>query len=214
MTYRKVPLANGCFYHVFNKSIAGFEIFRYSEEYLRMLETLRFYRTALTGESFSLVLRGHGLHAPEVHGSKRVRILAYCLMPTHIHLFLEQITADGIEDFMRYATGGYSKYFNRRAKRKGPLWESRFEARLVETDAYALHLARYIHLNPVSAGLLEKPEDWEFSSYGEYLKCAGGEPVCEYKHVMDISPETVRRFTKDWADYQRSLQIIKGLLID
>jgi putative transposase len=214
MGYRKVPLVNGCFYHVFNKSIAGFEIFRYREEYLRMLEALRFYRTAVKGESFSLALRDEYLYAPEAHGPKRVRVLAYCIMPTHLHLFLEQVTDDGITDFMRYATGGYTKYFNLRAKRKGPLWEARFERRLVETDAYALHLARYIHLNPTSANLVEKPEDWEFSSYREYLGRSLGEPLCEFKHVINTPPETVRRFTEDRVDYQRSLQIIKGLMLD
>ena len=214
MGYRKVPLANGCHYHVFNKSIAGFEIFRYREEYLRMLQTLRFYRTALKGESYSLALRDKYLYAPEVHGPERVRVLAYCIMPTHVHLFLEQITSDGIADFMRYATGGYTKYFNLRAKRKGPLWESRFESRLVKTDIYALHLARYIHLNPTSAGLANKPNDWEFSSYHEYLEQSQDKHFCEFKHAINASPETIRKFTEDREDYQRSLQIIKSLILE
>ena len=69
MSCRKVPLANGCFYHVFNKSIAGFEIFRYREEYRRMLESLRFYRTAVKGESFSLALRDELTRLERVAGA-------------------------------------------------------------------------------------------------------------------------------------------------
>ncbi len=212
--YRKVPIANGFFYHVFNRSIAGFEIFRFREEYLRMTEALRFYRTSTKGQSFSLVARSERLGDPEIYGPGRVRVIAYCIMPTHLHLFLEQLTKDGIEDYMRFVTGGYAMYFNQRADRKGPLWESRFQVRSVETDAYALHLTRYIHLNPTSAGLVDKPEDWEFSSFHEHLGMADDEHLCDLRNILSMSPEAVRRFTQDRADYQRSLQTIKNLILD
>jgi putative transposase len=85
---------------------------------------------------------------------------------------------------------------------------------LGDTDAYALHLARYIHLNPVSAGISVKPEDWEFSSYQEYLERPPARSFCEFTRRIPMSPEAVRKFTEDRADYQRSLQMIKSLLLD
>ena len=211
---RKVPLANGSFYHAFNRSIAGFEIFRFREEYQRMTEAMRFYRTSVQGQSFSLVSRSERLGDPGLHGPARVRVIAYCLMPTHIHLFLEQLKESGVEEYMRYVTGGYAMYFNQRAERKGPLWESRFQVRCVETDSYALHLSRYIHLNPTSAGLVEKAEDWEFSSYQEHLGISKDETLCDFRKILSLSPEVVRKFTQDRTDYQRSLQILKAYLFD
>ncbi|MFA7255791.1 MAG: hypothetical protein WC133_06815 [Candidatus Omnitrophota bacterium] len=214
MGRRKVPLACGCFYHIFNRSIAGFEIFRYPAEYQRFRATLRYYKTAISTRSFSIALRLNKLNAPEMHGPDRVRILAYCLMPTHFHLFLEQLAPNGIEDYVRFIEAGYAHFFNLRSKRRGPLWESRFENRLVEADPYALHLMRYIHLNPVSTGLAKKAEGWEFSSYHEHLARSQEEPLCAFKDIMDLSPATIKKFTDNRADYQRSLALIKGLILD
>lgn len=214
MGRRKTILANGCYYHVFNRSIAGFEIFREDGGSQRMLEVLRFYRTALKGLCFSHALSLGKTCDPEKHGPARIRILAYCLMPTHFHLFLEQLTAHGISDCMRCVEQGYSTYFNLRHRRKGPLWESKFKSVMVTDDAHAQHLARYIHLNPTSAGLTQRPEDWEFSSYREHLGAARGESLCEFRKLLGMTPEDVRRFTENRIDYQKSLQEIKYLLLD
>ena len=64
----------------------------------------------------------------------------------------------------------YSRYFNTKQKRKGPLWEGRFENVLIKTDEQLLHLTRYIHLNPVTAYLVDQAKDWQASSYNEYLE--------------------------------------------
>ena len=214
MGLQKVVLANGCYYHVFNKSIAGFEIFRSRDEYLRMRESLRFYMTALPRRGFSQTLALGKTHEAGVHGPARVRLIAYCLMPTHLHLFVEQRTSNGISDFMRSVLHGYGSFYNLKLDRRGPLWESRFKRVLVKDDAHALHLARYIHLNPTSAGLSKQVEDWEFSSYHEYLQLAVGEPLCNFRHIMNVTPDNMRKFTERRADYQKSLQLIKYLLLD
>jgi len=214
MGRRKVALANGCHYHVFNKSIAGFEIFRSRDEFLRMREVLRFYRTAFAGRCFSQAVSLGKTRATDFHGPARCRVIAYCVMPTHLHLFLEQLTTDGISDYMRSVMHSYGSFFNLRMNRRGPLWESRFKCVMVTEDAHALHLARYIHLNPTSAGLSKRPEDWEFSSYHEYLHLLQGEGFCEFKQLMSFSPENFRHFTEQRAEYQKSLQTIKYLLLD
>ncbi len=215
MGYRKVALRTGCFYHIFTRSIAGFEIFRYREEYLRMLETFRFYQYVRLGVRFSRrdrpgiqKIASAGLELPYV------RFIAYCIMPTHVHFILEQVMDDGISEFMRLTLNSYAKYFNKKSGRKGPLWESRFENRLIETDEYVLHLSRYIHLNPTSAGLVTYPEDWEFSSCREYFGICQGHPLCEFKKVIPLSPGIYRKFMEDRVGYQRDLQILKAQLID
>lgn len=77
---------------------------------------------------------------------KLVEIVAYCFMPTHVHLILKQLKENGISIVMNHVLNSYTRYFNTKHKRKGPLWEARFKSVLVESDEYLIHLTRYIHL--------------------------------------------------------------------
>lgn len=95
-------------------------------------------------------------------------IHAYCQMTNHYHLLLE--TPEGnLSQIMRHINGAYTTYFNVKRKRAGHLFQGRFKAILVEADAYAAELSRYIHLNPVKAGIVNRPEDYPWSSYRSYI---------------------------------------------
>jgi putative transposase len=215
MGRRKEPLVTGGYYHVYNKSIAEFEIFRFRDEYVRMRETLCFYRTSSPRINYSTALKlVDGPESPKHHGAERVRLIAYCLMPTHFHLLVEQLAKNGVYELLKYLLGSYARYFNVKTRRKGPLWQSRFEARPVETDEDLLHMTRYIHLNPTSAELVKRPEDWEFSSYHEYLGVSKTPQYCKFKKNVSLTPDAYRKFAEDRIDYQRSLQIIKKHLLD
>ncbi len=92
----------------------------------------------------------------------------YCLMSNHYHLLLE--TPEGnLSQIMRHINGAYTTYFNIKRKRSGHLLQGRYKAILVEADEYALDLSRYIHLNPVKVGLVECPEQYDWSSYKAYI---------------------------------------------
>lgn len=93
---------------------------------------------------------------------------AYCLMSNHYHLLLETPYGN-LSQIMRHINGAYTTYFNVKRKRAGHLFQGRFKAFLVEAEAYALELSRYIHLNPVRAGMAIKPEDYPWSSYRSYI---------------------------------------------
>ncbi|BDV43603.1 transposase [Geotalea uraniireducens] len=89
---------------------------------------------------------------------------AYCLMSNHYHLLLE--TPEGnLSEIMRHINGAYTTYFNIKRKRSGHLFQGRYKAILIEADEYLVELSRYIHLNPVKAGMVEKPEQHKWSSY-------------------------------------------------
>ncbi|MFH1783040.1 MAG: transposase [Candidatus Omnitrophota bacterium] len=144
-----------------------------------------------------------------------VQIICYCLMPTHIHLTLTQLADKGISKFIGNILSSYSHYFNLKHNRKGPLWEGRFKGGLVKTDEQLLHLTRYIHLNPVSAYLVDKPGDWKYSSYKEYISkehCKSS--LCNYDNVLDIQPILYKKFVEDRISYQRELVKIKALIFD
>lgn len=94
-------------------------------------------------------------------------IHVYCLMNNHYHLLMS--TPEGnLSQIIRHINGGYTTYFNKRHKRAGHLFQGRYKAILVDADAYAGELSRYIHLNPVRAGIARKPDQYIWSSYSAY----------------------------------------------
>jgi len=220
--YRKDKLIEGEIYHIFSKSIAGFKIFNSYANSARMLATIRYYQMKNLTKKFSIFIRSERLKKEQDYfynflqgKEKLVEIIAYCLMPTHLHLILKQLKRNGISIFMNDILNSYTRYFNVKAGRKGPLWESRFKNVLVKTDEQLIHLTRYMHLNPVTAYLVDKPQNWEFSSYREYLGKASEEDiVCRYEDLLNIQPDSYKEFVNDQIDYQRSLAAIKDLMLD
>ena len=215
---RKDPLKNGYLYHICTKSIAGFVIFRSAEDYLRMKEMIKYYAYEKPPIKFSLyqkLLNNSKISSVEefVKGDRIVDIIAYCLMPTHLHLILCQLKDNGISRYMKNLLNSYTRFFNIKNKRKGPLWQGRFKSILIQTDEQLLHLTRYIHLNPVSDSLVDKPEQWEYSSYREYLKNTN-DTLCNFDQYLKISPKTYKTFVDTRLDYQRKLAEIKHLLLE
>jgi len=89
---------------------------------------------------------------------------AWCLMDNHYHLLMQ--TPDGnLSKGMRQLNGIYTQTNNRQHRRVGHLFQGRFKAILVDSDAYLLELTRYVVLNPVRAGMVKNPADWPWSSY-------------------------------------------------
>ncbi len=201
-------------YHVFTKSIAGFQIFCEDKDFQRIIELLSYYKdNPLIRFSDYQKLKNKFKHTLLKKTPSLIQIIAYCIMPTHIHLVLYEKRENGISDYMRRLLNSYTRYFNEKIKRKGPLWEGRFKKVLVNSDEQLLHLTRYIHLNPVSAGIVEKPEDWLYSSYREYIELEKRK-ICELKPFLKISKKDYKQFVEDRIDYQRSLELIKHLILE
>jgi putative transposase len=134
----------GAWYHVMNRGADRRRIFLARADFTKFLDLL--------GE----VLKIFGM---ETH--------AYCLMGNHYHLLA--CTPDaGLGRAMRHLNGVYTQHFNRRTHRDGPLFRGRYRAVLVDSDAYRLQASRYIHLNPVDAGIVDRPEAYTYSSYRAY----------------------------------------------
>ena len=106
-----------------------------------------------------------------LEAKKKFAFLLHCyvLMLNHFHLTIETPNAIHISKIMQFVTGSYAVYFNKRHSRNGHLFQGRFKDILVEKEKYLLKLSRYIHLNPVKAGITTLPEDYKWSSYGIYL---------------------------------------------
>lgn len=216
---RKDLLVNGEYYHIFNRSIAKYQIFNNEKDYERFRSLVEYYRYDNLFYRFSEMIQLKPLHRKTImndllkSGDLIVEIVAYCFMPTHFHLILKQVSDNGITLFTKKVLDSYTRNFNIDHGRKGPLWEGHFKNILIDSDEQMLHLSRYIHLNPVSAGLVKKPNQWEFSSYLEYINKVD-DGLCQFKEVIDVSEDKYKEFVLDQISYQKEISKIKKLLLD
>jgi len=107
-----------------------------------------------------------------LHSSKaklEFLLYAYALMTNHIHLLLSPGERTTISSIMHVLSLTYTKYFNRRYDRVGHLYQGRFHSTLVDSEHYLLEVLRYIHLNPMEAGMVHHPRDYPWTSYHSYL---------------------------------------------
>lgn len=221
MQIRKNPLENDSCYHVFSRSIAGYTVFNDTIDFGRIIELLDLYRYVDFVYKYSAFLDLSRMMQLEVKANftkssdKHVQIIAYCIMPTHLHLLLRQQHDAGISKFMSKILNSYSRYFNTRHNRQGPLWSGRFKSVLVENDEQLLHLTRYIHLNPTSAGLTKNALGWAYSSLEEYIiSDKANTYLTESNGIFSFSPKEYLKFINDQKNFQRELSIIKSKLID
>jgi len=212
------------YYHIFNKSIANFTIFNDEREYQRMLYTLQYYQPINQECSLAHFLQSDLVNKIGLHfyftkslknDEKLIEIIAYCLMPTHIHLIVKQLTDGGISKFMNNSLNSYTRYFNKRHNRLGPLWVGRFKRVLIETDEQLHHVSRYIHLNPTTANLIKKPEDWPYSSYREYVEIVNKNlRITPGLSTFNMSLSDYKKFVEDQIEYQKELANIKHLILE
>jgi len=95
-------------------------------------------------------------------------IYAYVLMSNHVHLLIETGKTP-LSKIMQGLQFSYTRYFNRRYRKIGHLFQGRYRAIICDREEYLLELVRYIHLNPVRAAMVKRPSEWQWSGHGEYL---------------------------------------------
>jgi putative transposase len=117
--------------------------------------------------------------------------LAYCLMGNHYHLVI-CTPIPNISSGMRELGSSYAQAFNRDRERPGPVFQGRFNAKLIQSDPYYLATLRYLALNPVEAGLCDRPEDWRWSSHNAIV---GREQpgIVDVRHALALVDEDPRR---------------------
>lgn len=203
------------FYHVFNKSIADFGIFSKSKNSIKFIDTLDYYNSLKIKLSLSVYLRKNSLNTDLLipKDNSITKILSYCIMPDHYHLLVKIIHADKFSKYINNVENSFSRFFNIKTNRKGPLWQSRFKSVIIESNEHLLHVSRYIHLNPTTNYLVDNPEDWSLSSYKNFV--SNEKYLKEY--VKEISIDSCldyKKFVENNIDYQRKLKHIKKLMID
>lgn len=214
---RNIIFPSGEIFHICNKSIANYGIFKDLNNAQRFINVLDYYNSKLILKSFShFLLKNKNFKCESLLYPKEqsyVKFIAYCIMPDHYHLLIKILNKNYLSKYIGDLENSFSKYFNIKFARKGPLWQSSFRAVHISTNKQLLHISRYIHINPTSSNLVERPEDWFFSSYKDYIV---DENVLK-TYVGEISikdPKYYQKFTEDQIDYQRKLKSIKRLILE
>ncbi len=141
--------SSGTYFHIYNRGVNRNTIFFEEENYRFFLQRMNEY------------------NIPELD------ILAYCLMPNHFHLIVQQHTPEAISHYMGRLCKSYVHAVNNRFNRTGHLFEGKYKIKEIDSIEYLLHLSRYIHLNPVRAQLVKGAKEWKYSSYEMYVNAMG-----------------------------------------
>ncbi|MCR4305988.1 MAG: transposase [Candidatus Daviesbacteria bacterium] len=221
-TIRKLVFRDGEIYHVFNRGMDRRTTFTEKREFERMQKLIRFYRHKDIPIRFSKVIQQPEDTREKIlgalyQGEKVVDILSYCLMPNHFHFLLKQKTEKGIPSFISNITNAYTKYFNTKHERTGPLLEGVFKAVHIESDEQLVHVSRYIHLNPVVSGVIAENEleNYQWASYPEYLSLSNME-ISQKDLILDMfkTVKVYREFVNNQIDYGKQLEVIKHLILE
>lgn len=134
-------------YHIILRGCNRQDIFHDEEDFTRFINTL---------ERFKQV--------------SKIRVYGWCLMNNHVHLLLEE-GDEALSLTMKRTEVSFVRYYNDKYDTVGHLFQDRFKSEIVDKDEYLMAVVRYIHQNPVKAGLVERPADWKWSScFGYYTE--------------------------------------------
>lgn len=213
MPYRIVPLITGEIYHIFNRGVEKRDIFTEKREYKRFLETAFYYQRADIKIRFSQAQAE--IDEIDSQNEKLIEIFVYCLMPNHFHFLLRQLQDGGTSTFIRKLLNSYTRYFNIKHKRIGPLFQGQFKAIRIETDEQLVHVSRYIHLNPIVDYLVKDLRQYEWSSYPEYTGLSKNS-FCDKEEILSFfkSTKNYESFVLDHMDYAKRLEEIKHLTLE
>jgi putative transposase len=150
---RKETFAIEEYYHIYSRILLGIPEFSDVKNAKRLKQAFLLANSTNSGEAFRF-LKNNKTSPEEAikiakSGKKLVNILCYVIMPNHYHLLLQEVRKNGIHDFIHKCNISIAKYINIKNERRGPLFESRFGAKHIDTNKYLLHLSLYIHLNPL-----------------------------------------------------------------
>ena len=129
-----------------------------------------------------------------------IRVVAYCLMSTHYHILLQTPDAN-LSRCMRHINGLYTQYFNRSHGLDGHLFRGRYKSILVDSDAYLLELLRYIHRNPIEAGIADRLDSYQWSSHKGYLSRSEKWEWLYKEYVLKIFSKNTNEALKRYRDF-------------
>ena len=173
-----------------------------------MLETMPLYhvtnRGVRKGPIFYDMIDKHKfmLILADAHSKFKFKIHAYCLMNNHFHLLI-QPSYSSISKIMQTIQQRYAIYFNRTYKSQGHVFQARYYFRVIDNPNDFLNVSKYIHMNPVVAGLVTKPQDYQWSSYATYFNYSlRNHPLIETETTYSYYPNNAKELYKKFVEKQ------------
>ncbi|MEA1884349.1 MAG: transposase [Thermotogota bacterium] len=166
-------------YHVILRGINKQIIFEDDEDNEMFLKTLKQYKT-----------------------QSQYKLLAYCLMGNHVHLLLKT-EKEELGQIFRRIGASYVYWHNHKYNRTGHLFQDRYKSEVVETDAYLFAVLRYIHQNPLKAGIVQTLEEYNWSSYAEYLRLTN-EQYIDKDFVLNLFDENRSKAIDDFKVFNET----------
>lgn len=193
MGNRKEVFVNGEYYHVYNRGIEGRNIVTNKYDSNRLVKCLEAFNTVEPIGSLFLL----SLKTTKPKNKRRlVDIVAYCLNPNHFHFILRQKVDGGISEFLKRLAGGYAWYFNKKQKRKGPLFQGHFKAKHIISNEHLLHASAYVNLNNKVHQLSGLTAQLIRSSWNQYQGKTPG--ICSTRIILSQfdNPREYQNFAK------------------
>lgn len=206
--------ANQEYYHAYNLGVEKRVVFENQHDLQRFLDTLIYYTNKNNKPRFSFRNRETAIKENEVPSETLVEIVAYCFMPNHFHLLLKQVSDRGISIFLSKVTNSYTKYFNKKYRRVGPLFQGTFRAVQIKSDEELLSISRFIHLNPLTGFIVKDLTRFPFSSYLEYIN-SNSPGICKKDYILKHfqNPQEYAQFVLDLEANARSVKEMEKQLL-
>ena len=197
---RKIPLIKNEYYHVYNRGVDKRNIFGTKGDSNRFLQSMDSFNTEEpVGSLYQLSFDKRFGRRTSKSSKKLVEIVCFCLNLNHFHFLLKQVAENGISEFMKRLSGGYTKYFNEKNERSGVLFQGKFKSSHIDSNEYMLHLSVYINLNNLIHGLSgEEFKNLSFSSWKEYIEENMESSMCAKQVILDQFKS--REEYKDFAE--------------
>jgi len=241
MPVRKEKFINGGIYHLVLRAIDDNLIFKNVDDYFRGVFSVYEFNTTK-----AVVIRDRRKARSRIKKilkkankdprfatdsrDKIVEILAFCLMPNHLHLLARQLNDGGITKFMSKFGAGYGGYFNKKYGRKGHVFQNNFKSVFIKNDEQLKIVWAYIHVNPISLiepkwkereihnfkKVIKFLENYKWSSYLDYLEMGNFPSVTEREFILEImgGPNKCKGFLEDYIKYKGRFKEFSNLLLE
>ncbi len=179
MSRQKRQFSQSGLYHVIFRGISRQNIFEEAADYTKLKEIMK-----------------------KVIDETKAEIYAYCFMSNHVHLFMKENSIGDISKIMTKILSHYATWFNIKYLRSGALFSNRYKSEPVEDERYYLGLIRYVHQNPLKAGIVQSIDEYPYSSYIEYI--GGASDITNINFTLDMLDENRDIAIKQFKEFHKS----------
>ncbi len=189
------------YYHAYNRGVNKNVIFKDEQDYVVFLSLVKRYLGSEIEKDSS--------NREYPNYAQGLDLIAFCLMPNHFHMLVYQKdNVKAMELFMRSLSTAYTRYFNKKYKRVGHLFQGVYKASRISNEPYLLHISRYIHMNP------KDYKNWSYSSWPYYTKGWMTDWVKQHKIFELFEGGNYEKFVDDYVGTKEELEKLKSILAD